>query len=302
MQMGRLFSVVLVLVVVPVCGAEFVVASFNLENFVGPNPHRRQVKSPAAKAKIVEALVKIRPDVLAVQEVGQKPRAEELRALLKKAGLELPNLVFVKGPDPVINLAVFSRFELRATPHHEVFYLLGGRRHMVARGFVEVEVKVSPGYVFTLFNAHLKSKRPVSYASEAAIRLAEARALRALVAARLAAAPNRNLLVVGDLNDTQDQPPVKELMGRGKARLVDLRPAERNGDQAPSANRYPPRRVTWTTYYGKEDSFSRFDYMLASPGMARELLPSGTYVHTMPDWGIASDHRPIVATFTSRNQ
>ena len=293
---------VCVLVAQSVLAAQFVVASFNLENFVGPNTYRRPVKTGAAKAKIVEALLPIRPDVLAVQEIGQKPRAEELRALLKKAGLDLPNLVFVKGPDPVINLAVLSRFELKAVAHHDVPYLLGGKRRMVSRGFAEVEVKVSPGYSFVLFNAHLKSKRPVSYASEAAIRLGEARALRALVEQRLAVTPTRNIIVVGDLNDTPDQPPIKAIIGLGRKKLVDLRPGERNGDKVPSANRYPPRRVTWTSYYSREDSFSRFDYLLASPGMARELVPEGTYVHAMADWGVASDHRPIVATFVSRDK
>ena len=83
---------------------------------------------------------------------------------------------------------------------------------------------------------------------------------------------------------------------------MDLRPFERNGDKAPSTNRYLPRRVTWTAYYGREDSYSRFDYLLASPGMVRELVREGTYVLATPDWGVASDHRPVVATFTDRDE
>ena len=172
-----------------------------------------------------------------------------------------PNEEFVEGPDPVINLAVLSRFPLRGTAHNNVQFLLGRRRLLVSRGFAEVQVRVAPRYSFTLINAHLKSKRPVPHADEATLRLAEAEALRKIVEQRLAASPNLNLIVVGDLNDAPDTRPVKAVIGRGKRKLVDLRPFERNGDKAPSTNRYLPRRVTWTTYYGRDDSFSRFDYL-----------------------------------------
>jgi endonuclease/exonuclease/phosphatase family metal-dependent hydrolase len=46
-----------------------------------------------------------------------------------------------------------------------------------------------------------------------------------------------------------------------------------------------------------EDTYGRIDYILVSPGMAREWLRTETYVLTMPNWGVGSDHRPIVAGF-----
>lgn len=285
-----------------VFSGQFVVASYNLENFVGPNTQGRPMKTEASKGKIIEAILNIRPDVLAVQEIGQLSQAKELQAMLKSGRLALPNMIFVKGPDPIINLAVFSRFKLKSTPRSNVQYLLGGRRQLVSRGFAEVEVRVSSGYNFILLNAHLKSKLSVSYADQAAIRLGEAKALRAIIDERLAESPKRNLIVVGDMNDTQNKLPIKTLIGRGKTKLVDLRPFERNGDKAPSSNRYPPRRITWTSYYAFEESYSRFDYILASPGMVRELVSEDTYIHAAADWGVASDHRPVVATFFDKDK
>ena len=33
--------------------------------------------------------------------------------------------------------------------------------------------------------------------------------------------------------------------------------------------------------------------------MAKEWKPEGTYALTLPNWGVASDHRPIVAEFSA---
>jgi exonuclease III len=48
-----------------------------------------------------------------------------------------------------------------------------------------------------------------------------------------------------------------------------------------------------------EDAYSRIDYLLLSPAMARNWLADETYIPTIPNWGIGSDHRPIVAGFTT---
>ncbi len=52
---------------------------------------------------------------------------------------------------------------------------------------------------------------------------------------------------------------------------------------------------------GKEDTYSRIDYILISPGMAREWVTNETYVLTLPNWGVGSDHRPILATFEAED-
>ena len=302
----RMKSILLLLITTSALAADtFTVASFNVENYFLYKFGTRKAKPAASRAKVREAILKIKPDVLALQEVGRRTALDELVAGLRAKGLSYPHVEWVQGPDPAIHLVVLSRFPIEARrTHSEVQYLLDRQRFQVSRGFGEVTIRVNANYKFILLNAHLKSKRPVPRASQAAMRLNEARELRRIIEARLKADPNANLLVAGDLNDTLDQPPIRTLLGSKAPKLVDLRPFERNGDRAPhpQSAKFIPRRVAWTSFYWKEDSYSRFDYLIASPGMNRELRRAGTYVQAMADWGLASDHRPVVASFFAEDK
>jgi endonuclease/exonuclease/phosphatase family metal-dependent hydrolase len=181
-------------------------------------------------------------------------------------------------------------------PHTDENFLLDGRRFRVSRGFAEVEIRAATNFYFTLIAAHLKSRRPSPDADEAELRLQEAKMLRAIVDEHFKSDPNTRLIVLGDFNDVKSSASTKEIIGRGKFKLTDTRPAERNGDDTPNPNpRYEPRNVTWTYYYGIDDSYSRIDYILLSPALAHDWLPKETYIPTITNWGIASDHRPISA-------
>lgn len=282
----------------------FRVATYNLENYIDQPLGTRPIKTSEAKAKIRESLHALKADVIALQEVGSTNALLELRAALKSEGLDYPFWEHVQGWDTNIHVAVLSRFPITARrPHTNESFLLFGRRFRVSRGFAEVDIKVNQQYSFTLFAAHLKSRRPVPEADEAELREQEAIILREKVEARLATHPNANLLIAGDLNDAKDSPSTRAIVGRGRNALTDLRPAERNGDNQPNPNpRYEPRHVTWTHHYGKEDTYSRIDYLLVSRGMVREWNPQETYVLASPNWGVASDHRPLVAGFEARDR
>ena len=283
----------------------FRVATYNLENYLDQPGGTRPLKSDAAKAKIRESIRALKPDVISFEEMGDLSALQELRGSLKAEGLDFPNWEHVTGFDTNIHVALLSKFPIVARrPHTNDNFLLSGRRFRVSRGFTEVDIKVNGHYTFTLIGAHLKSKRPVPEADEAELRLEEAKVLRAKIDARLAADPNVNLIVLGDFNDTYNTKAIKEVVGRGKNGLVDTRPAERNGDNLPNPTnpRYLPRNVAWTHYYGVEDTYSRFDYILLSHGMAREWVTNETYVLTIPNWGLGSDHRPIVATFEAKDK
>ena len=283
----------------------FTVVTYNVENYFLEDFGSRKAKSETSRLKVVEFLRAIDADVIALQEMGRRAALAELRLRLKAKGLDYPHEAWVVGPDPAIHLAVLSRFPIiKDRSHQHVSYLLDRKRFQVSRGIGEVEVQVNSRYRFVLFNVHLKSKRPVGFADQAAMRLEEARALRRLVVKRLNANPDENLLVVGDLNDTPNTDPIKDLIGRRAPRLVDLRPVEQNGDQAPNpANQnYGPRRVAWTHFYWAKDEYTRLDYQMASKGMVKELDRSGSRVQVMADWGTTSDHRPVVARFFAEDR
>jgi endonuclease/exonuclease/phosphatase family metal-dependent hydrolase len=281
------------------------VATYNVENYLEIAAGTRPAKPAEAKAKVRESILALKPDVLALQEMGSTNALLELRASLKAAGLDFPFWEHITGRDTNIHVAVLSRFAFAARRSHtnDVF-LLGGRRFQVNRGFVELDIQVNGHYQFTLLTAHLKSRRPVPEADEAELRAEEAILLREKINARLAADANVNLVVLGDFNDLRDSAPIKTIIGRrGKSGLFDTRPSERNGDNQPNPNRrYEPRKITWTHYYGKDDSYSRIDYLLISQGMKREWLPEGSYILASPNWGSGSDHRPIVASFIAEDR
>lgn len=288
----------------PAAAPTFTIATFNLENYVIDPGANRPVKSQAARAKVRESIRTLNADVLGVQEVGGTNALEELRSNLKAEGLEYPHSEIVFGFDTNIQVAVLSKFPFSSRrPHAREGFLLNGRRFRMTRGIAEVDVQVRPGYSFTLFVAHLKSRRPSAEADETELREQEAIILREKIDERLRMNPEANIAVVGDLNDVKDALSTRAVVGKGKNALLDTRPAEKNGDSrtTPSA-RLVPRNISWTYFYGKEDTYSRIDYIFVTRAMAREWDASRSYVLALPNWGMASDHRPILASFVAEEK
>src|SRR5580658_10562182 len=150
----------------------FSVATYNVETYLDqPTATRPEIKSAAAKAKIRESIEAMKPDVLALEEMGTTNALLELRAALKADGLDFPYWEHVSGYDTNIHVAVLSRFPIVARhPHTNDDFLLDGRRFRVSRGFSEVEIQVTTNFSFTLIGVHLKSRRPIPEADEADMR------------------------------------------------------------------------------------------------------------------------------------
>jgi endonuclease/exonuclease/phosphatase family metal-dependent hydrolase len=282
----------------------FRIATYNVENYLLQSNETRVAKSAEGRAKVREHLLALKADVIALQEVGGAAALQDIRQAVASGGLQYPHSEMAFGWDTNIQVAVLSQFPITARRSHtNDSYLLQGRRLHVSRGFLEVDIQVSPQYSFTLITTHLKSRRAVAVGDEAEMREQEAILLREKIDARLSGSREVNLIVLGDLNDVRDAKSTRAVIGRGRNALVDTRPAERNGDNLPNPiPRYDPRNITWTHFYGKEDTYSRVDYILLSPAMAREWVKDETYVLTASNWGLASDHRPLIAGFRAEDR
>src|SRR5581483_6730710 len=104
----------------------FRVATYNVENYLDqPTESRPHPKSTPARAKVREAIRALRPDVLALQEIGSVSALLELRDSLKADGLNLPYWDYVSGFDTNIHVAVLSRLPfVSRRPHTNDTFLL----------------------------------------------------------------------------------------------------------------------------------------------------------------------------------
>ena len=273
----------------------FRVATYNVENYLDDTASRCCVKSAASKAKVRECIRALRPDVLALQEMGSVAALLELRAALQAEGLDFPHWEHVTGSDANVHVAILSRFPFSARrPHTDDSFELGGQRFRVRRGFAEVDVQVNPGCQFTLLAAHLKSKNAVPDGDAAALRLEEAKLLRAKIDARLAINADAKLIVLGDFNDMEDSATLQTIRGTGAGELFDPRPTDA-GSGADA--RLITQEAAWTTFSEERNRYERIDYLLINQSLRADWLAVESHVLAMPDWRIASDHRPVVAAF-----
>jgi endonuclease/exonuclease/phosphatase family metal-dependent hydrolase len=284
-----------VLVSLRVTAGPLTVATYNLEFYVDEPTLGTAPKTPEARALVRESIRRVNPDVIALEEVGSFNAFKELVASLKAEKFDFPFTEYIQGADTNLHLAIMSKVPIIARrPHTNENFLFEGRRHHVLRGFAEIDVVASRNERVTLISAHLKSKRQSMEADQQGLREEEAALLRERIDDFFRREPNGNLIVLGDFNDDISSRTVRTILGKGRTKLFDPRPAERNGDSMPNPNsRYEPRRIFWTHYFAKEESYHRIDYIFVSPTLRGAVDESESYVLAIPNWGVASDHRPV---------
>jgi endonuclease/exonuclease/phosphatase family metal-dependent hydrolase len=271
---------------------EFSVMTYNLWRFSYEDRDKDGQKDNFKPEEQIAALVAVvtnaRPDVLAVQEIGDGDSFEILRRRLREAGMDLPHTEYFILPHSTVGLALLSRFPIvdRRNITNET-HTLGGEELPVQRGFLVVDIQVNPKYRFRLFNAHLKSKlfHPLG---QTEMRRNEARLLNKHVRRAIDRSENLNVVVVGDMNDRITSSPLRELIGRPRY-LNDLRPRDFTGDY-------------WTHLWEFNEEYSRIDYILVNDAMKPEAVAEKCYVARDPQGRLASDHRPIIAIFKAADR
>ena len=279
----------LVVVAAQSAPAEIVVASYNLENFVGDDTAQQNAagrhtapKTEKAIAAVVRIVKEISPDILGVCEMGSPAEFAVFQQRLQESGLAYAESEYVQAADPDRHVALLSRYPIVAR-HSEadLSFEVNGVPRKMGRGILDVTVQVQPGYELRLVGVHLKSKL-VIMEGEALVRRHEASLVRQHLDAILNADPQARLLLYGDLNDTRNEPPILEIAGpRGSPTHLNEVPARDSvGDR-------------WTQYWKVADLYSRIDYFFASRALQHDILPAKSTVYRSDYWNEASDHRPI---------
>ena len=269
-----------------------VVVSYNVENYLKMERKVDGKTVPDAPkpeqeiAAVIDVVKEINPDILGIVEMGDEKTLDEFRARLKAAGLDYPHKEWVRGTDAARHVALLSRFPIVArNSRDEVPFELNGKQMRVGRGILDVTVKLADNFLLHLVGAHLKSRREVPDLDQVAMRAKEAWYLREHLDKILRENPEEKLLLFGDMNDTKNEYPIKELLGstRDPLRMKDLFLTDYYG-------------YRWTHYWSSADIYSRIDYLMVSQGLWPDINMDKSGISSSRIWYKASDHRAIFTT------
>ena len=272
---------------------DVVFVHYNLQNYLPTSRmvgHRMVPDAPKPEKEVralVNAVKSLKPDILGVAEMGDQKMLADFQMRLREAGMDFPHLEWVRGEEgSERHLALLSKFPIVARDSQsDVPVELDGSRHRMGRGILDVTVQISPEYRLRLIGLHLKSKRPVPMYDQQKFRAKEALVVRSYLDKILAAEPGQNLLLYGDLNDTKNEFPIRQILGapNSPVGLRDLYLRDRDG-------------LTWTHFWDNADVYSRIDYLMANKGLWPEINPARSGIGSSRYTREASDHRPIYTT------
>jgi endonuclease/exonuclease/phosphatase family metal-dependent hydrolase len=266
------------------------IASMNCKNYLSTNRYtadgkfkRRWAKPLAERAAMWQVFDAIRPDVVALQEIGDQAHLDELAGdLARETGLAFPYRVCLDGRDSNRRIGIVS-----CVPFEKVFRF--AEKERMSRGILGVEIRAGTERL-RVFTVHLKSKLSRSDDDPEcdAERLEEADC----VGRKLAGFVDEFCVLLGDFNDFPESAPLLCVAQKSGMRRLELR------DSCGEA---------WTYRYFKMNEKRTFDHFFISPklvkfkvpqgegiadeALSRKVLPDGTTVY-------ASDHRMIFADFS----
>ncbi|OAM88005.1 endonuclease/exonuclease/phosphatase family protein [Termitidicoccus mucosus] len=282
----------------PVFAGTLTVATYNVKNYtlesrMADGEYKKEYPKPESEKDALRAVIKaIGADVLALQEMGPQPFLDELQRDLRSDGVDYPYGIVLDAQDADRHLAVLSKRPFVSVGRHtDLSFSYFDEQDFVKRGLLEVRVPAgaigappADDEVVTIFVVHLKSRytdRPDD--PESAIRrTSEAEAVRDRVLKVFPDRAKARFLLVGDCNDTRANRPLRALSRRGDTLIADILPA---GDT---------RGEVWTLFWAKQDTYSRFDHILVSPGLRDAVVGGAAWIYDGPQVMQASDHRPVV--------
>ena len=279
-----------------VLGKKIRVASYNLENYLVMDRMisgrwKEDYPKPAKERRIIRSVInQTNPDVLAIQEIGDRLFLNELwKDLNTTNGTQFKFSAWIPGlgEGEQRHLAVLSKIPFKLvqeTPDLSFKYF--EVRRSPSRGLLEAEFETN-GQQWSLFNLHLKSKwteRPDD--PEASIRREkEARIIRDYIRSKYPPYKDPTYVVLGDFNDHKNSAPLRRFLQVNNSDLTKMIQCQDKEGHF------------WTHYWDKQDTYSRFDYLLASPVLFKKLIPESAKVGGFHLCLHGSDHRIVYADF-----
>ncbi len=265
------------------------VATYNVENYLVMNRvvdgvWRPNYPKPESEKTALRAVIAaIDADILALQEMGDEPFLRELQRDLANEGLDYPHAHVLRGPDEVRHVAVLSRLPFREVVERvDLDFPYFGERETIKRGLLEIGFTTG-GLDWSLFVVHLKSRWTERDDDPNAVRrrTGEATAARNAILAEHDPEAGALFLVAGDFNDTTDTGPLRRFYQRGDVTITELLPTTDS------------RGHTWTHFWARQNLYSRVDYLLPSPALAKWIKNRRAYIYDTPEVEKAGDHRPV---------
>lgn len=244
-------------------------------------------KPEKEKAAVVSIVVDAKPDVFGVCEIGTKEDLLDIQTRLKAAGLDLPHSHYSGGMDNTRHLGLLSRFPIVSTAViADSKYKINGKEYGMQRGVLDATVKTPDGRLWRFLGVHLKSKRDVEDGDQNQMRINEAQLLRKHIDEILKADPQARLINYGDFNDTRRTSPLKIIQG----------PYNSPRGMTP-IGLHDSRHEYWTHFWEREDVYSRFDYIMFSQALKKDVVFEECGILDPKNWRMGSDHRAVKAVF-----
>lgn len=264
--------------------------SYNAEQFYRTGKGR-DVKSVASIKALAEAILQEEPDVIALQEVGDKKLLEDFNK--KYLGGKYPNVVSipVNGDGPM-RVAMMSKSNIKVVDSKSHWKEMSkGAAYNGKRDLLEATFQTDSGYRFTVYNAHCKSMRG-GEAATTPIRLQEVSNVAKILKKHFEKDKAAQVFVAGDFNTLPNTPYGKQVLEKlthftdpkNEPELTEV--MMKDGKTDPTHNGY-----------GHHPD-SKLDYIFVSTPMVKQVV--NAYVagdFNKEPWSIASDHVPYVTVF-----
>ena len=272
------------------------IASYNVENYLVMDRMvsgrwQEEYPKPSKERRIVRSVInQANPDILAIQEIGERAFLNELwKDLNTTNGTQFKFSAWLPGLEEgeQRHLAVLSKIPFKMVQEtSDLSFKYFEVRRSPSRGLLEAEFETN-GHKWSLFNLHLKSKwteRPDD--PEASIRREkEARIIRDYIRSKYPHYKDPTYVVLGDFNDHKNSAPLRRFLQVNNSELTKMIQCQ------------DKQGHFWTHYWDKQDTYSRFDYLLASPVLYKKLVPDSAKVGGFHLCLHGSDHRIVYADF-----